>query len=481
MRALAVAIFTLCATVGSSSASEAVPRGLDRVAHIIVLMQENHSFDNYFGALPYVRGGLFHSATACDPGDHRCVDGLTCQLSAASDLTCSNWNFDGEGHRVTVFHLNQYCSNNPAHEWVAAHRDANFEDPNSATVLGDGFVRVNREDRTHTAMGFYTQADLPYYYALAETFAISDHHFSSVIGPTLPNRLYSMAATSFGHLLTNQVDDNPGLNSYRPISGSIFDLLDRHHVGWSEYYQLPDDRMTPPRPYGLLFRATGSPHFHPLAEFFHEVAAGRLQPVVFIDLRQHEHPPLDIRAGQAEVSKIIAALRNSPNWKDSILLLTYDENGGFYDHLAPPSAPTPDGIPPGACADRSDPPHSMVSGQGANCGRSAGAQSTLCGLARPREFCANFTSEGFRVPLVAISPFAKAHYISHRASDHTSILTLIENRFLDGDRLTARDAAADNLQDLFDFDHPPSIAALLPAPPPAARVDDPGCEKKAER
>jgi phospholipase C len=225
-----------------------------------------------------------------------------------------------------------------------------------------------------------------------------------------------------------------------------------------------------------LFRDPSSPNFQPLDGFFLQAAAGTLPPVVYIDLANDEHPKLDIRAGEFEVAQVVTALRQSPNWQDSILFLTYDEHGGFYDHVASPVAPSPDSIRPGECADLSKPPISEQPGYGANCSQSAAAAQELCAMAKPGEPCADFVQYGFRSPLIAISPFSKPHYVSHVINDQTSILALIEKRFLGNQHLTARDAAANTLDDMFDFQNEPSMNTNVPAsiaPPPSP--NDPGC------
>lgn len=465
-------------SIGRAGATDAA-RGLEHVNHILVLMQENHSFDNYLGTLPYIPGGPYHPPAkpggACPANDHQCVDGLTCVRDAHGNLSCINSNPGANGGKVFVYHESAYCTANPPHEWIDAHREANFEHPNASEILGDGFARVRPSNTT--AMGYYTQDDLPFYYALAETFALSDAHFSALIGPTMPNRSYLMAATSFGHVLTSAIDNTPPVSSgYRPITGTVFDLLDQHRVSWAEYYELPNDHMTPPRPYGRLFRDPSLPNFKLIENFFADARAGSLPHVAFISLAQHEHPPLDIRAGEYAVARIVAALRASPNWNDSILFLTYDENGGFYDHARPPAAPSPDGIPPGQCADLSHPPVSKTPGQGAHCILSLMAQRILCPAADGH--CADFTLAGFRDPLIVVSPFARAHYVSHVSNDQTSILAVIEKRFLANQHLTARDAAAASLEEMFDFAQAPSreakvAATLAPAPKP----EDPGCSR----
>jgi phospholipase C len=309
-----------------------------------------------------------------------------------------------------------------------------------------------------------------------------------------------MAATSFGHLTTDDTFPPLGSTGYKPITGTIFDLLDKYGVTWADYFQ--------DAPQGASFRLFSTtnlnPHFLPLPTFFVQAALGLLPSVSFVDpnfgltgtaLENDEHPPTDIQRGQAYVSQVINAVRNSPNWKDSIIFLTYDEHGGFYDHAAPPPAPqnyalTPDGIAPGQCADLSNPPSSEQPGGGAEC--SSNPVSTtdtsvkdailLCPelAANPTgpypARCPNFNQLGIRIPFVAISPFSKPHYVSHTIGDHTSMLALIEKRFLSipgpfgtaAAHLTLRDQYANTLEDMFDFAHSPSLnVSLTQAQPPA--------------
>jgi Phosphoesterase family len=270
---------------------------LQNLNHIIVVMQENHSFDNYFGALAYAPGSVYHPANAyggCRPEDHRCVDGLTCSDGA---LTCSNFNVDVDGGKVFAFHDTNRCVKPDLdHGWVGSHIEANFADPNAALLdfRGDGFVR--RNDQTEQidngnesptddeTMGFYTQAELPFYYDLAQKFAISDRHFCSVLGPTFPNRSYSLAATSFGHLTTSDELPPTGSTGYKPLTGTIFDLLDAHTVTWAEYFQ--------DVPAGGSFRQFTSltahdPHFIPFSVFLQQVSGvsglPALPQVSFVD------------------------------------------------------------------------------------------------------------------------------------------------------------------------------------------------------
>jgi len=485
----ALASVTICVLGAAPALAEG---DLGRVKHIIILMQENHSFDNYFGALAYAPDSPYHSGP-CKDNDHTCVDGLVCTRDLAGNLTCANTNLDDDGTLVAAFHEPNYCVKPDVnHEWLGSHMEANFADPRNtlASSPNDGFVRVNdateqpdlagegpTEDET---MGYYTQEDLPFYYALAETFAINDRYFSPMLGPTFPNRAYALAATSFGHL--NTAEELPPPGGYQPLTGTILDLLDQHGVFWVNYFA--------DAPSTGSFRPFLSQHLRPLNQFFADAAVGQLPPVAFVDpafgfggVEFDEHPPSNVRAGQSFVSNVVRAVRNSPNWKDTVLFFTYDEHGGFYDHVRPPrarqgQARTPDGIFPGQCADASNP----LPGLGANCTLSQLNAASLCPAFTPAApypaECPAFDQYGFRVPFIAVSPFAKSQYVSHTVGDHTSMLAFIEKRFLSdtGERphLTARDRHADTLEDMFDFIHAPSLHALIPEAPPPSPAD-PGC------
>lgn len=474
---------------------------LHKVNHIIIAMQENHSYDNYFGALAYVRHTPYYNARngACAADDHKCVDGLSCLVNSNGQLVCSNANWDKDGGWVHAFHARTRCVKPDLdHGWNATHREMNFRYPNAtlSNPLSDGFVRMNDiteqkdqgespfEDQT---MSFFDDSDIPLYYSLAKTFAISDRQFSSVLGPTIPNRFYMMAATSFGHLTTN--DTVPPAGGYKPITGTIFDLLDRYGVTWADYFE--------DVPQAALFR-TPDAHTLPFSAFL-EQAAGKgpaLPQVVFIDPNlgttgtaeeDDEHPPTDIQRGQHHISQVVNALRKGPYWKDSILFVTYDEHGGYYDHAKPPKATqgslrTPDDIAPGQCADLSNPPASKKPGGGAECASNPVSKTDttlrdaekLCpALTKdptgpfPSE-CASFDQFGVRVPFIAVSPFAKPAYVSHVARDHTAMLALIEKRFMPRPgyppaHLTRRDLHAASLEDMFDFDTAPSLYAKVGA------------------
>jgi phospholipase C len=506
---LSPAIFLLLTSFFAIGPRLALADGdIHKVNHIIVIMQENHSFDNYFGALAYAPGSPYHNGNReCKNSDHGCVDGLLCTVDVNGALACTNSNLDDNGSTVLAFHDSRRCVlPDLDHGWVSTHKELNFLNPNRGFLgLSDGFVRVNdvteqidngvenpTDDQT---IAFYNQNEIPFYYDLAQKFAIDDRYFASVLGPTFPNRSYLLAATSFGHLTTNDTFPPPG--GYKPITGTILDLLDQNKITWFDYFQ--------DAPQAAVFRTFNpptqlDPHLLPLPFFFQQAAAGTLPQVSFVDPsfglagpaipENDEHPPTDIQRGQYFVSQVVNAVRNSPNWQDSVIFIMYDEHGGFYDHVRPPRASqagalNPDGINPGQCEDASFPPFTTQPGGGLECAAnplSTTDTSVLDAEALCPELalnptgpypaqCANFNQLGIRVPFMAISPFSKPHYVSHTIGDHSSILAFIERRFLTTQEplhLTLRDQYANPLQDLFDFNHSPSLnTALTQAAPPA--------------
>jgi phospholipase C len=142
-----------------------------------------------------------------------------------------------------------------------------------------------------------------------------------------------------------------------------------------------------------------------------------------------EHPPFNFQIAQYYVAKRINAILNSGYWKNSVIFMTYDEGGGYFDHVPPPRACVPDGIPPK--------------------------------LGKNDKYVASFDRLGFRVPFVAISPFVKRHHVSHTVYDHTSVLKYIESKF-NVPALTMRDANANDMSDLFDYAHPNYSIPTLP-------------------
>jgi phospholipase C len=406
-----VSISAALAAAGLAACVPKNPHNLP-VNHIVVLMQENRSADNYLGQL----NAFGQTAYEAEP-----TTGNPDPLNPLNPP-------------IVPFHETAYCeSSDLNHSWNGEHSD--FD--NGAM---DGFTAANdntsaNPDPTDPSgartMGYYTQADLPFYYGLYNTFATNDRYFQSVLSQTFPNRLYLYAATSFGVIANNVVGST---------HTSIFNELDANGVDWKIY-----SAQYPVSFGSLLFKYVSdhaAAHVFPISQYYADATAGTLPSVSFVDPRfldtptveSDEHPPSNIQVGQKFVSDVTNALMSSPNWSSSAMFLTYDENGGFYDHVAPPSAPVPDNVPPNLKA-----------------GDTPGA----------------FNRYGFRVPVVVISPFSKQHYVSHVVDDHTSITRFIELRF-GMPAMTNRDLNADPMLDMFDFSTP---HFLTPPTLPTAVID----------
>jgi phospholipase C len=397
------------------------------INHIVIMVQENRSFDSYFGNLPaYWKANAFPD-----------------QAFAGIPAEASNPMRNGAGV-VSSFHLRTVCTENLPPGWNESHIDFNRLDATSDTATMDGFV-ISAEVFSqnpgpgqppifdlpgYRAMGYYDDSDLNYYYFMASNFATSDEWFSPAMDRTQINRLYLLAATSAGHA-------NPPT---APLTtNTIFGLLQTAGISWKVYESDP----------GTAFLGKFQPfadqhlaQIQPLSQYYSDLANGTLPSVAMIEpgyvSQLDEHPETDIQKGAAHVADVINALMQSSSWKDSVFILTFDEAGGGYDHVPPQPAVSPDGIAP------------MDLNPG-----------DVCTIV-PGPDC-DFTHTGFRVPLIVISPFTKKNYVSHTVADSTAMLKFIETRFhLPG--LTKRDAAQMDMTEFFDFAHP---AWKTPPTPPA--------------
>ncbi len=437
---------------GSPSSS-----GLQSINHIIVMVQENRSFDTYFGQLPaYWQANGFPSQP---------LDGMP--------ANGSNPTFDGTG-TVPAFHLATECTENLTPSWDESHLDWNLKDPTSSTATMDGFVYNAAKfamDSGYTdtaglrAMGYYDAGDLNYYYFMASKFATSDRWFSPAMDRTQVNRMYLFAATSQGYAYppgTNNADNAP-LNA-----PTIFDALSKAGITWKIYatdnscpggatgdsepravrsdgIAAPDQSSTGFCTYLTQFAPYSSPNPLPAnvvsaTQFLADANSGSLPALAFIEGGYNsgldEHPDNNVQSGAAYVESLIDGLMTSPSWKDSVFMLTYDEAGGLYDHVPPQPAVNPDGIAP-----KDLDPGDICTNGGSNC---------------------DFNYTGFRLPLIVISPFTKKNYVSHTPADYTAILKFVETRF-GLPALTKRDAAQMDMTEFFDFQSAPW--ATPPNPP----------------
>jgi phospholipase C len=374
-----------CAFGAGASAADTLGVTADALAgipvrHVIVVMRENRSFDHLLGALRL-------------EGRPE-IDGIPSSYT----------NVDGHGRRVGFHHAATTCiGNQPAHQWDAMHlgvdggrMDGFAQSAAASTGTSGDFVL------TH-----YTRADLPFYHFLASTYAISDRHFAAACSGTYPNRDFLLFGTNAGVKETSSATPDPATPSIMRA------LMNAGHT-WGAY--------TDGHPFDNALRwPAGAPGVHSLDELFRAADEGELPNVAFVDgIGSHDddHAPADLQVGEAWLHRLYLHVVHSPQWPRTAMIWTYDEAGGFADHVPPPNG----------CIPSDD----------------AAEQA--------------YFERGPRDPLVAISPYARRGFVSHVVEDHTAITRFIEALF-GLPSLTRRDANSPALLELFDF------SAAHPAPP----------------
>jgi phospholipase C len=346
------------------------------IDHIVVLCMENRSFDHFLGWVPGANGRQAGLRYADDKGSVHAT------------------------HRLTDW---QGCGfNDPDHSYTGGRLQLN-------AGKCDGFRRGDNDD---FALGYYTRDQLETTAALVDSFTIFDGWFCGILGPTYPNRFYTHAAATDRISNTSDTSTLP----------TIWDRLADGGVPASCYFSdLPVLAL-----WGSKYASIG----RPFASFFADAAAGTLPAYSYLDPfflgegqggSNDDHPHADIRRGQALVSAVARAMTSSPLWEKSALLVTYDEWGGFFDHVTPPRRE--DSFTPTATEEHN--------------------------------------TTGFRVPTYLVSPFAPKRHVQHGAFDHSSILKLVEWRF--GLKpLNVRDQTAANPAMALDFSAPNRTAPEIP-------------------
>jgi phospholipase C len=397
---------------------------LANIDHIILVMMENHSFDNYFGVLPQ------------QPG--RQVDGFTIAPDGRPTATQTA----PDGTVVRAFPAGTPCQGSVSQSWVASHEAWDFG-------AMDGFLAGS----SRWAMAYWDGTTLPFYYWLAAHFPVCDRYFCSTLCQTYPNRVFSMAATAAG--LTSTATPPPTVT---PPNGHIFERLDHYGIRWGDYYtELPTPGL-----FGAAYAASleGRNLFGPfgapqatITAFKAACLAGTLPSYVLLEPDYQwgsEENPQDIQVGETFVAGVVEALMSVPHvWQRSLLVFTYDEHGGYYDHVAPPPAPAPgDGLDPVLPAGVSD-------------------------------YGDKYTYLGFRVPTVVVSPWARPDFVSHTVYDHTSLLATLERKW-NLPALTWRDANANHLGDCLVSSGPAPFAtppAPFPTTPLRTELNSIACER----
>ncbi len=368
---------------------------IPQIEHVVVLMMENHSYDNKLGML-----GMLGRAGA---------DGFT--LGSNGKPTAANP--AGGGKIQHAFRMPTTCQlgGHPTQTWEASH---NSYDGGK----NDGFVGASGA----VAMGYWEKADQPFYYSLASVFPIADRYFCSVLGQTYPNRRYLMAATSLGMVDDDDVQDLP----LYPKNGTIFDQLNHHGISWRDYWSTTPCTLLWPDLF--VIDPENALRLVKIDQFYKDAADGNLPGFCIVEPdygNTSEENPQNIAEGEAFAAKVIEAVMTGPRWGSTVLIWTYDEHGGYYDHVPPPAAVPPDDVAPN--------PIPLIDGSA--------------------KHYDGFGRYGFRVPCAIVSPWARPDYVSHQVFDHTSILKLVETKW-NLPALTRRDANANNMLDMFDFSRP---------------------------
>ncbi|HUY86713.1 MAG TPA: alkaline phosphatase family protein [Acidimicrobiales bacterium] len=393
------------------SAASIAPAGSDlgAVDHVVMLMQENRSFDNYFGTYKGVIGFNDHPATG--PG-----------------VFAQSWpGGTSSGGKLLPFHLdtstqNAACTSDLSHAWNAQHLSWN-------NGLMDSFVvthtsaQFDGPSQGILTMGYYTREDLGFYYSLADEFTLCDRYHCSAMGPTHPNRLMWISGT----LDPDGLNGGPVLETNEASTAKFsvsWDTMPEHlaakGVSW-KVYNPPGAEYQPDSPQAMIFSDNPLLYFkqyqdptteiHQRAfssiypdDFAKDVAAGTLPQVSWIipPIGYDEHPPAPSVLGEWFSQQVISTLISNPKvWSKTVLFIMHDENDGFFDHVAPPVAPK--GTPGEYVSVDPLPPQAN-------------------GIAGP-------IGLGFRVPMLVVSPFSRGGYICSEVFDHTSQLRFIETRF----------------------------------------------------
>lgn len=318
------------------------PPARSPIEHVVEIMMENHAFDNLFGTFPGAVG-------------------------FAPNTTVPN----GEGGTVAPYWIPGNSTPDLPHD-----RASELADLDGGRM--DGFVEEMAKfnaSAPDTPMGYYNASQVPGYWALARAFVLCDEYFAPVLGPTVPNRLYAIAGSSAGV----SSDTWPAGGVRLP---TIFDQLTTFGLGWN-YYAFPGPTPVPLRVAPLRDTPAEVARVVPMSGLLPAIRAGELPAVTFVDPEASrvvsEHPPESVTSGEEWSLRVIDAIEAGPQWGSTVVFLTWDEGGGFYDGVVPP---TVDGL-----------------------------------------------GDGFRVPLLVVSPFAESGGISNAVLDHTSILKFIEQNW----------------------------------------------------
>jgi len=406
--------------------------GLNKIKHFVFIMQENRSFDSYFGTFPGADG---IPAGVCLPDPHggSCIapyhDASAVNRGGPHDL--SNATLDVHNGAMNGFVVEGYKK----------------KDKNQLPLCITDRTPCAPGEDPRDVIGWHDAREIPNYWNYASLYVLQDHMFGSLPSFTLPNRLYMLAGQS-GGLVSHGLADPKSFDF--PV---ITQTLSRHQIDW-KYYVTTGSKPDPRDGHVVSSGATAVQktdefnYYNPLpafpqvqddpeqrqriqdtAQFYQDAQSGGLPSVSWIEPSEpvSEHPSSSVGVGMAYVTGLVNAVMTGPEWDSTAVFITYDEWGGFYDHVAPPP-------------------------------------SDAQGL-------------GLRVPGLVISPYARQGYVDHQVYSPASWLRIVEQRF-DLPALTARDGLANPMLDAFDFNQsprPPVVLAATPngSPYPMPPPDDP--------
>jgi phospholipase C len=387
---------------------------LNDVEHVVILMQENRSFDHYFGTISGVRG--FSDTSVL----HQRVGGKSYPIFDQFGYS-PGVGVDATGY-LQPFHLNSdpptengETTNDITHSWGPQHQSW---DNGALDAFVTTHLSADGTDNGFVTMGYFDRSDLAFYYALADAFTICDHYFCSVLGPTDPNRVMSISASidpagvAGGPVLETYSDRQ---EYYGTLTWSTMPkALSAAGVSWKVYNDPTALLELSPFPYFKQYWDPSSPSETAIANqatvpsypasFVADVVAGTLPSVSWImpPLAECEHPAAPPEYGEYLVQQILDTLVSNPDvWASTVFFVIYDENGGFFDHVPPPTAP---------------------SGTAGEWITASPLPSAASGIAGP-------IGLGFRTPCLVVSPFSAGGYVSSEVFDHTSVLRFLETRF----------------------------------------------------
>ena len=411
---------------------------LKDVEHVVILMQENRSFDHYFGSLRGVRGFSDPRAISLPGG------GSVFKQTGKDGRVYPPFHLDATTTRAqSIFSLD--------HSWKGSH---------DAWKHYDQWARL----KSPMTMGFFTRDDLPFYYALADAFTLADGYHASIHGPTNPNRMFLFSGTSGlsvgrdGPTAIINPPEEPNETADPKNDGPKFagldwttyaERLEKAKVSWKLYQEYDNygdnglayfkafrglDPSSPLYQKGRAWvegstpaNAKTSQGEHLVSAFEADIAAGRLPQVSWIvaPYKLCEHPEASPAAGESLTQRLLAALVAHPEvWSRTVFLLNYDENDGFFDHVPAPTPPTLPGLGKSTVSLAGEDFHGVPVGLGP------------------------------RVPLMAISPWSKGGYVNSETFDHTSVIRFLEARFgvMEPQITPWRRAVCGDLTSLFDFE-----------------------------